>query len=323
MNIFARVGRKLFGSYSRAEKKRFVFAYALVAIPLLQLIVFWLYVNFDSIALAFRDAEGAFTFKNFRDVWYGFTVEDRYGFNIGEMLGRTVFLWFVANGPVFVISLATTYVLFRKVTGHYVFRIIFLIPSLVGSVVWCALFKYIVAYDGPVLELLKSLGTELPTLVLRNGLLGASETGFPTIVWMTIMMGIVGGSAILTSAYARIPHDLFEYGQLEGVGFWKEFFTVVLPCVWPTIATLITFSVCGIFTADGNVFLLTNGTGEPDMSTMGYYLYYMTYRISQSSTSINDYNYPAAVGLCITVITVPIALIVRRILDKATEPVAF
>ena len=56
------------------------------------------------------------------------------------------------------------------------------------------------------------------------------------------------------------------------------------------------------------------------MSTVGYYLYYMVYRINESG-NMNDFNYPAAVGLFITAISIPVVLIGRKILDKIVENV--
>ena len=55
------------------------------------------------------------------------------------------------------------------------------------------------------------------------------------------------------------------------------------------------------------------------MSTTGFYLYYMVFRISNSPLGEKAYNYPAAVGLFLTAITVPIALLVRKGLDKLTD----
>lgn len=310
----------LFKGYSRREIKRFPFCYLIIAIPVLQLLVFWVAVNFNSIILAFKDRDGAFTFQNFKDVFTALVDKDRYGFNLSETIFRSFKLWAAANIPVFLISLMTTYVLYRKVIGHYVFRVIYMLPTIVGAVVWTTIIKFIVANDGPIVEVLNKWGVSMPYMVRRNGLFGAEETAFPTLVWITVLLGIGGGNVVITSAYARMPDDLYDVGKLDGIGFWHEFWAIVIPCAWPAISTVITFNLCGIFTADGNVFLYSNGTGEPKMSTVGYYLYYMVYRINESG-NLSDFNYPAAVGLFITCISVPVVLIGRKILDKLVDNV--
>ena len=63
--------------------------------------------------------------------------------------------------------------------------------------------------------------------------------------------------------------------------------------------------------------------GNFDTATMGFYLYYMVYRISNSTVGSNAFGYPAAVGLSLTVITLPVILIGKHFLEKAYEPVEY
>lgn len=74
--------------YSKAQKKNFPFVYCLIAIPVIQFLIFWVFVHADSIALAFiDDATGKFTFDHFKEVWTGITNKDVYGFNLLAMRG--------------------------------------------------------------------------------------------------------------------------------------------------------------------------------------------------------------------------------------------
>ena len=67
----------------------------------------------------------------------------------------------------------------------------------------------------------------------------------------------------------------------------------------------------------------SNSTGEPGMATMGYYITYLVYKISLAGGSELPYGYPAALGLTITMVTVPIALVGKWLLEKVTEPVEY
>ena len=69
------------------------------------------------------------------------------------------------------------------------------------------------------------------------------------------------------------------------------------------------------------MFLYSNGTGEPGMSTVGFHLYFITYRISMMGGGRATYGYPAALGLVLTTMTLPIVLIGRWALDKLQEAV--
>ena len=54
---------------------------------------------------------------------------------------------------------------------------------------------------------------------------------------------------------------------------------------------------------------------------MGFYIQYLVYRLSLTSSEKMPYGYPAAIGLFITLITLPIVLVGRRILESLVEAV--
>lgn len=313
---------KKVGKYSDFEKKKFLFVYLFIAFPILQFLVFWVYVNFSSIVLAFRDGEGAFTFENMQMVFNALKSEQDYnlGINLWDALKRSLFLWGLDFFILFPIGVTTTYVLYRRLPGHFIFRICYIIPSLMGAVMWTQLIRYLIMNGGAVYELVLKLGIELPELAMKNGLLASPETAFPTIVSVKIVMGLVGNNAVLTGAFSRVPDEIYESADLDGAGFWRTFVNIAVPCVWSTIATLLTFSLCSVITADYNIFLFTQGKGHNDTSTVGFLLYIITLDISKS-TGKPYYGYPAALGVFLTAITLPFVLIGRKIIDRVYSDV--
>ena len=307
-------------NYSRLERRDFLFAYLVVLFPVAQFLVFWFYVNVSSIGLAFRDGMGNLTVANFEMVWRGFVDKDMLGINLLDSLGRSFTLWIIGEGILFPITLITTYVLTKKIAGHYVFRIIYYVPGLMGSIIWTLLIKEMVGYSGPITKLLLSLGTELPMTAKKNGLLRSEETAFMTLILVRSVMGVVGNNAVLTGAYTRVPDELFESAELDGAGFFTQMFGIAIPCIWSTICTLLTFALCSVFTCDYNVWLFTDGTGGYGTSTIGFQLYNLTYRLSTGIGS-TGYGYPAALGVTLTVLTLPIVLIGKYLLEKASENV--
>jgi multiple sugar transport system permease protein/raffinose/stachyose/melibiose transport system permease protein len=313
--------KKLFQGYSKFEKRDFLFIYALIAIPVLNFLVFWVYVNFSSITMAFLNTKGEFTWMNFKTVYNAFLTKDMYGISLKDSMTRSFTLWICGELICFPISIITTYVLAKKILGHYAFRICYLIPSLMGAIIWTSLVRFMFSYNGPVTDLLIKLNVELPKSAIRNGLFGAKETAFKALLSVRILMGLVGQNAVMTGAFSRVPDELFESAKLDGAGFWTECFKIAIPCIWSTLSTLLTFALCSIFVCDYNVYLYTDGTGGPSgsMSTIGFQIYNLTYRLSQGNS--DNYGYPAALGLILTVFTLPIVLIGRRILDKIQENV--
>ncbi|MBQ8429363.1 MAG: sugar ABC transporter permease [Clostridia bacterium] len=307
-------------NYSQLERRDFLFAYLVVAFPVIQFCIFWVGVNLSSIGLAFQDSTGAFTWANFKMVYQGFMDKDMLGINLAKSLGRSFILWIVGEGLIFPITLVTTYVLTRKILGHYVFRIIYIIPSLMGAIIWTLLIKEMVAGRGVITIVVQKMGVDLPFQARHSGLLRHEDTAFITLLLIRSIMGIVGNNAVLTGAYTRVPDELFESAELDGAGFFTEMFSIAIPCIWSTICTLLTFALCSIFTCDYNVYLFTDGTGLYETSTIGFQLFNLTYRLSTGNGS-TGYGYPAALGVVLTVMTLPIVLIGKWVLERLSENV--
>lgn len=315
--------KQLFGfgkRYSKFQRMSFPFIYLMILLPVVQFAIFWVGVNASSIKLAFQDGFGEFTFNNFDRVFQAFSGKSS-DYDLGASLGRSFTIWVISTFVCFPIGLVTTYILYRKIFGHYVFRVCYIIPSLMGAIMWVSLMQYMMQYDGFVVETLVKWGVDIPENARRNGLLGAEETAFPSLLIIHLLMGMAGNNAVLTGAFSRIPEELYESAELDGAGFWTVCFQIAIPCIWSTITTLLVFGLCGIFTGDINVFLYSNGTGEPGMSTIGFVLYKMTYDISLAGGSTVDYGYPAAVGVVLTLVTLPIVLVGRWGLEKIQDAV--
>lgn len=308
--------------YSNFEKRNFWFCYLFCLIPVAHFCIFWLYTNYTSVTLAFTggNESGEITFKYFKAVleslFNGTTGNN--GFVMAESLGRSMFLWFFSNLVCYPLGLMTVYVLTCKIRGHFIYRISEILPSLLGSIIWSIVMRNMLAYNGPMVALLKSMEVELPKTILRNGLLAESATAFPSLVVIMFMGSIVSNSPIMTGAFSRIGNELLESAELDGAGFWRQFLTIAIPAVWPTITTTMVFKLAGFFTADCGVFLYTNGTGQPDCSTIGFELFFMQKNLADGG---NNYGYPAAFGMILTILTFPICVFGRMGLEKLCDTI--
>lgn len=319
MNIKKLIDKR---KYNFEDRKAFLFCYGMLALPVLFFILFWVYINASSFLLAFQDAQGNFTLDNFVTVFNGFRGVDMYGWNLTDMVGRTLLLWFLLYVACVIPGMFSSYILFKKIPGHYVFRVIFMIPTVLTGIVWISIMKYFVSVGGPILMLAEKFGIETSVDVQWNGLLGSVGTAYPTIVWMNVIPHLVGFNMIITGAYARIPDHLFEVGKLEGLGFISEFFRVAVPLVWQTVVVCMISNFAVMFTVEGGVFLYTRG--EYETGTIGFYLYYLQWQLAGSASTMNAfYGYPAAIGLVFTIITIPVVLFGKMVLEKAIPAVEY
>ena len=315
---------RFFKGYSVKERRKFPFVYAIILLPVIQIAVFFFYVNFSSFALAFQDEYGRWSFDSIRRVIEAFANKgDRLGYNPLEMLGKSITIWSLMHVVGFAVSIFTSYILTKHMVMSKFFRLIYQIPGLVGAVVFSTVMKEMYAYNGIIISLLKGIGIKLPPLANRNGLLGAMETAFPTLMIQVFILTIAGGNLIIASAYKKIPEEIFESAQLEGVGFFREVFQIAVPCIWPTITTVTIFALCSVFTADYSMYLYSNGSGVNGMTSIGFYLYRYQVAISTVADKTYLYGYVSAFGMFITLITLPVVLFGRWLLTHKQEEVGF
>ena len=139
--------------YTKQDKKNFPFVIAMLAFPILQFLIFYIYINFQSFVLAFTNISGDFTFSNFEGIireWNNPSL-----LNLPNSLLRSVITWSLNTLIVFPCTVVFTYALYKKVPGELIFRVIFYLPSIVGSVVLTTLFRYLL--DGPISTMLHEM----------------------------------------------------------------------------------------------------------------------------------------------------------------------
>jgi ABC-type sugar transport system permease subunit len=200
------------------------------------------------------------------------------------------------------------------------FRVLFYLPNIIGTVVFASLYYYVVAADGPLLTILSSLNMPISEQLQMFGFLDYGDTALGSIIVFGVWLALGGNTIVLTGAMTRIPEEIFESGRLEGIGVWREFFQMVCPLIWSTISTLLIFQLAAITTFDFGTFLLMGESAIAEVRTMGYYIFMLTYNVSRGAEVANK---PAALGLIITIVTVPVVMICRAIIEKLTYSVEF
>ncbi len=330
-NIVYRKPKKF--HYSAAERKKFPFVAITMLIPLAHIIVFWFYVNLSSILLAFQDTRSTalidqwpmslYSFeKVFNDIISGGTQGQSAVRNILVMLGKSVLMWTNANIVCNVISLLTCFMLTKHMIGSRFFRTVYYIPGIVGGVVFSTIMTELYKAGGPVPTLLQGLGIDFSIGVERGGLLADINTAFPTMLTQQFLFGIGGGSMIIAGAFMRIPEEVFESARMDGCGFFRETFQIAIPCAWPTISTLMVFALCSIFVSDIGLYLYSPD-GLYGLESIGFYMYTLRVGLSNNPNNTWIYGYGAALGILITVITIPVVYIGRWILNKTNDNVEF
>ena len=295
-----------------------IFIVAMLFFPLLQFVIFWIVPNFNSIIMGFQDSYGGFTMNNFKR-FFDFISEKDFLGNYNEIVYaiKNSIIYFAVN--IFIstpIVIFFSYVLFKRVPMSGVFKIVFYLPSIIGATVTTTLFRALLLEGAPAYELLKAMGFITEEMELL-GLFANDSTAFLMVIIYSIWTCVGINMIMFYGAMKRIPNEIFESAEIDGVGFFRQFISIVVPLIWPTITTLIVFSLSGMFISYGAVMILC-----PDVKTASMVGWYIV-KWTTATDSHASLNYPAAVGLILTAVGLPFVLVVRWLLNKISSNVEY
>lgn len=302
----------------KQRRKDLVFVLCMLAVPFMNFLVFWLWPNFRSITIAFKvPTVDGFTFYNF-ERFFNELASPVTGPSLWKQIDNSFIMFFVGTFVNLPLVLFMSYIMFKKVAGYKVFRVLFYLPSIIGGTVMSQIYRSIMSVRGPVHALLVNAGVQFDTYA---GLIGGEETGMLMMIIYTLWTGVGTNMIMFTGAMNRVPQDIFESARIDGIGFFREFFNIILPLIWPTVTTMVVFSMVGIFSNAGLVMLLC-----PDNAAchnIGYYILRFTLGANNTVKVDDGFSYPAAVGLIFTLVNLPMVFGTKALCDRIGKNVEY
>lgn len=296
---------------SKMELKRRLFVLSFCMLPVINFLVFYVYLNFNAILASFQ------TTTRFETTW-GFENYSRFFEELASSSAifseafRNTFITFGIQMLLFPVGLIVAYLFYKKIFAYNVIRTIFFLPTVLAATIVSSVFMQIVGVGGPIAPMVqKFAGLDyVPTLLADSRY--ANLMIFLELIWL----GIPGDMIIWGGALSRIPNSVLEAAELDGVSWWQELWLLIVPLIWPTFSMKILLSVTGIFGATGSVFLLTKG--DYGTMTLNCWMYLQVYQLNGNVKS-NAINYLSAVGVMITLVSMVLAFVIRKITKKMEE----
>lgn len=293
------------------KTKRKLFIIGMLAFPLLQWLVFYVYVNIDSVLMSFQSmnyttGKMEWSLNNFKRFIHEFQAlpHIKNAMINSAMAGAN-------NLVLLMLSVILSYFFYRKMPGRNFFRVVYFLPSIISIVVYTMVYKMMFDTSvGPINILLQNLGVDpakLPTWF------GDTNLAYKLVLLYCLWVGTGYNILIIGSAMENLPQDVMEYSYMEGVGRFRELFQIVIPMIWPTISVSILGSVTIMFTLFIQVEMLTGGGPGQSSQTIAY----MINGLIKSANA--DLEWAAAMGFCFTVIATPLVIIMKKILDRISK----
>ncbi len=297
---------------SKFKRNRFIIL--MLTFPILHFLVFFVYININTILMCFQRLSFITNqikfigFDNFAKLFQDIATKPL----LSKSIINSLLFIPVTNGILLPLSLIAAYILFKKVFLHKIFRIIFFLPSIISIVILTMVFSFM--FDstfGVFNDLLKLLGMGN----LQRTWFGDTATAMPMVFLYCIWTGIGFNVVLLSSAISRIPQEIIEFGQLEGIGMWKEMTRVVIPMIWPTVSTVFVLGSTSAFTIFLQPQLLTNGGPNGSSYTIALYI------LEQVKSA--NYEYASTVGVFFAIIGVSMVMFFKKLLEKAGPTVEY
>lgn len=221
---------------------------------------------------------------------------------------RNSFTYLIVTPVIIALAITLAIVVNRKLPGIGVFRALYYIPVITGSVAigiaWQFLFD---GTGGPVNGLLLSLGLiEKPIIFLTE-----PRFTLPIAMAMTTWMGVGYYMVVFLAGLQAIPEDLYDAALIDGCNELQKHWHVSVPGLRPSIVFVAVISSLSALKVFDEIFVLTSGTGGVlnSGSTMVFYLWKQAFRLQ-------NVGYASAVAMVLLVITLAFSIFNVRLLER-------
>jgi len=292
----------------------YIFVFVMLLYPLGQFLITWGFVNINSLIHAFQVAD---IYGNYS--WCGF---DQFAAIFNDLfhskVNTTGVSWLNNTSVILInslgfalitifislpLSILFSYFLAKKMPLANVFRVIFFLPNIIPVVALA--FAFSISFDstyGYLYDFMRAIG-------FSDSFFAVWPTSQMMVYLYCIWAGLGYNVILLSGAIGRIPKELFESAEIDNAGYFKELFHVVIPCIWPTIVTLVVLGMTNVLTLYLQPYLLTAGEGNTYTISLDIFL-------ATASYSPSQYCSAAAKGLLCSLIWAPLILLTRHLISK-------
>lgn len=209
-----------------------------------------------------------------------------------EALWHTVVFLIIALPIELMLGLFMAQLFLDKLPGRQIFIALLVLPVVISPIVagatWSLMFDN---RFGPINQIIGwVMGQDMPLLwTIKPNLV------YPAILIAEIWQWTPFMFLLLLAALANVDKSQLEAAAIDGAGYWRTFFKIVLPSIWPVMAIALLIRVLDLFRLFEIVWALTKGGPGTMTETISIFTYNQGFRQFETS-------YTAAVALLIIVL---------------------
>lgn len=148
-----------------------------------------------------------------------------------------------------------------KLFGHRFFKALFYIPAALSTTIIARIFVELYEPNFGILNTFftSDFGVALHLTSFAQNWLGDPNTALGACIAANIFQWTGAQMVFYIAGLTSISDEVFEAAQIDGAGFFRTFFQIVWPLLWPTHTTVIILGMIGGIKTFDIVWLMTGG----------------------------------------------------------------
>jgi multiple sugar transport system permease protein len=187
-------------------------------------------------------------------------------------LFRTNLVFLAAIPPLVLLCLVVAVALFDRVPGWQLFRSVYYLPTVLASTVVGLLLRIMFSPNGAVNSALTSIGLGS----LAQDWFGQTVTAFAVLLAAFYWQSLGQGVLIFLAGLSTLPQEVVEAAKVDGAGWWRRLFSIVLPLLLPTVAYFVLINVIYVLVDLLGLVFVSTGGGPGGATTPIDFLIYLT-----------------------------------------------
>lgn len=260
----------------------------LFLLPALLVVLLFSYVPMYGVQIAFKDFNP--TKGIFGSAWVGFKQFERFfnSYQFNSVITNTLFLSLYNLAAAFPAPIILALMInqirvksFQKVVQTTVY-----LPHFISTVVMVGMIMvFLSPTEGIYAMICRAIGVDPQVL------LGQKQLFRSIYVWTDVWQHTGWDSIIYLAALSGIDPTYYEAATVDGASKVRQIIHIDIPCLVPTIVTLLILRTGGILSVGfEKIYLLQNPLNTPVSEVISTYVY----KVGIQST---QYSYSAAIGL--------------------------
>jgi len=203
------------------------------------------------------------------------------------------------------IALLMAAVLNSGIRFQNTFRTIYFLPTLTSSSALTMIFMFLFSLNGPINNVLVSLGfLEAPVNFINE-----TDFALTTIMVMNIWSTVPFFMTIYLAGLQDIPSSLYEAASLDGANAWQKLMKITVPNLTPVTNYVLLMGIIGCFQLFDQAYIISGGTGGPNNATLTFSLIIYQYAFK----TIGTMGYASALAIILTVIIFTVSMLARKL----------